>query len=89
VPVMEQKVEYVTLSEIPDLIAKLREEMKTAAREYDFEQAAKLRDRIRSLTEVELGFGGEADGEETEEGESTKPKAKRKATASARKKLRR
>ena len=47
VPVMEQKVEYVSMAEVPALIAKLREEMKTAAREYDFERAAELRDRIR------------------------------------------
>jgi excinuclease UvrABC nuclease subunit len=63
--------------------------MKEAARDYDFERAAELRDRIRKLTELEIGFGGEADGDETDEGEAPKAKAKRKAVSSARKKLRR
>jgi excinuclease ABC subunit B len=88
-PVMEQKVEYVSIAEVPGLIAKLREEMKAAARDYDFERAAELRDRIRKLTELEIGFGGEADGDETDEGESPKVKKKKMTGSSARKKLRR
>jgi excinuclease ABC subunit B len=89
VPVMEQKVEYVSIAEVPALIAKLREEMKAAARDYDFEQAAELRDRIRKLTELEIGFGGETTGDEADEGESPKEKKKRATGTSVRKKLRR
>jgi len=89
VPVMEQKVEYASLSEIPDLIAKLRVEMKAAARDYDFERAAELRDRIRKLTDMEIEFGGETDGDGTDEGEAPKAKSKRMTAASVRKKLRR
>jgi excinuclease UvrABC nuclease subunit len=63
------------------LIAKLREEMKAAARDYDFERAAELRDRIRKLTELEIGFGGEASDDEVESGDrqvrSTKRSIKR------------
>jgi excinuclease UvrABC nuclease subunit len=84
VPVMEQKIDYVSLSEVPGLIVKLRAEMKAVARDYDFERAAELRDRIRKLTELEIGFGGEADGDEADEGES--PKAKRATGTSVRKK---
>jgi len=86
VPVMEQKADYVSLREVPDLIVKLRAEMKAAARDYDFERAADLRDRIRKLTELEIGFGGEADGNEADEGEVPKAKKKRMTGASVRKK---
>ena len=89
VPVMEQKAEYVSLSEVPDLIVKLRAEMKAAARDYEYERAAELRDRIRKLTELEIGFGGELDGDEADEVESPKEKKKRITGTSARKKLRR
>jgi excinuclease ABC subunit B len=88
VPVMEQKVEYVSLSEVPALIVKLREEMKAAARDYDYERAAELRDRIRKLTELEIGFGGELDGDEADGGEAPKEK-KKLIGASARKRLKR
>jgi excinuclease UvrABC nuclease subunit len=63
--------------------------MKAAARDYDFERAAELRDRIRKLTELEIGFGGETTGDEADEGESPKEKKKRATGTSARKKLRR
>jgi excinuclease ABC subunit B len=89
VPVMEQQVEYVSIAEVPALIAKLREEMKVAARDYDFERAAELRDRIRKLTELEIGFGGETTGDEADEGESPKAKKKKLTSASARKRLKR
>jgi excinuclease ABC subunit B len=89
VPVMEREMEYVSLGEIPGLIARLRGEMKAAARDHDFERAAKLRDRIRSLTDMEIGFGGETDGDETGEDEPPKAKKKRVTGISARKKLRR
>jgi len=68
VPVMEPRVEYVSVAEVPELIARLREEMKAAARDYEFERAAELRDRIRKLTELEIGFGGETPDDEAEPG---------------------
>jgi excinuclease ABC subunit B len=39
----------VPRSQIPDLIEKLRREMKEAAREMEFERAATLRDMIIEL----------------------------------------
>ncbi|OPY07126.1 MAG: UvrABC system protein B [Syntrophaceae bacterium PtaB.Bin038] len=89
VPVMEPRAEYVAVAEVPDLIAKLREEMKEAARDYEFERAAELRDRIRRLTELEIGFGGETGGDAAGDEEVPKAKAKRATGAAARKKLRR
>ena len=89
VPVMEPRAESVAVAEVPDLIAKLREEMKEAARDYEFERAAELRDRIRRLTELEIGFGGETGGDAAGDEEVPKAKAKRATGAAARKKLRR
>ena len=89
VPVMEPRAESVAVAEVPDLIAKLREEMKEAARDYEFERAAELRDRIRRLTELEIGFGGESGGDAVEDEEVPKAQAKRATGAAARKKLRR
>jgi excinuclease ABC subunit B len=51
----EEAVSYgVADEDIPRLIKKLRKEMKTAADRYDFERAAKLRDRIFALEEQQL-----------------------------------
>jgi excinuclease ABC subunit B len=51
----EAPVTYdVAPEDIPRLIKKLRKDMKTAAERYDFERAAKLRDRIFALQEREL-----------------------------------
>ena len=89
VPVMEPKVEYVSIAEIPDLIAKLREEMRAAARDYEFERAAELRDRIRRLTELEIGFGGETPDAEAEAGERPVRSGKRIVKRREGKKVRR
>jgi excinuclease ABC subunit B len=43
------------LEEVPDLIVKLEAEMKEAAKKLEFEEAAKLRDRIRQLRDRLLG----------------------------------
>jgi excinuclease ABC subunit B len=43
--------------ELPKLIEALRAEMKKAAEELEFEQAADLRDRIRMLEEERLKLG--------------------------------
>jgi excinuclease ABC subunit B len=51
----EAPVDYgVDDEDIPRLLAKLRKEMKAAAERYEFERAAKLRDRIFALQEREL-----------------------------------
>jgi len=42
------------LKQIPQLVKKLRKEMLAAAKELDFEKAAELRDRIKSLEDAEL-----------------------------------
>ena len=58
VPVVaEPEAEYVSLKEIPEMIEKLREEMKKAAEQLEFERAAKLRDRIKELEKMELALG--------------------------------
>ena len=43
------------LENIPDLIVKLESEMKAAAKNLEFEEAAKLRDRIKHLRDKLLG----------------------------------
>jgi excinuclease ABC subunit B len=50
----EEHEEYVSLFEIPRLIARLRKEMREAASKLDFERAAEVRDRIKALEEMEL-----------------------------------
>lgn len=50
---------YFSEEELPVLIDKLKKEMKQAAKELNFEEAAKLRDRIRELSAILLEFGGE------------------------------
>ena len=52
--VAEEVEEYVPLEKIPGMLKKLRKEMLEAAKELDFEKAAELRDRIRTLQEMEL-----------------------------------
>ncbi|MBW2383153.1 MAG: excinuclease ABC subunit UvrB, partial [Deltaproteobacteria bacterium] len=49
VPRCEEAGGAVPAHELPELIDSLREEMKAAAKELDFERAADLRDRIRGL----------------------------------------
>ncbi len=51
----EKHEEYVSLFEVPRLIARLKKEMREAASKLDFERAAELRDRIKALEEMELG----------------------------------
>ncbi len=51
----EEEAEYTTSKDIPGLLRKLRKEMKKAAKELDFEEAAELRDKIRKLEDRELG----------------------------------
>jgi excinuclease ABC subunit B len=57
--VSEEQAAYSSEKELPVMIQKLKEEMKQAARELEFEKAAALRDRIRDLTKMMLEMGGE------------------------------
>lgn len=54
--VAEDLEEYVSPKEIPKLVKKLRKEMLAAAKALDFESAAKLRDRVKRLEEMELAL---------------------------------
>lgn len=47
--------EELSLEQIPELIQQLEEQMKTAAKNLEFETAAKYRDRIKNLRERLLG----------------------------------
>jgi excinuclease ABC subunit B len=57
--VSEEDAAYATEKELPVMIRKLKEEMKKAAKELEFEKAAALRDRIRELSKLMLEMGGE------------------------------
>ncbi|HEY3308387.1 MAG TPA: excinuclease ABC subunit UvrB [Desulfuromonadaceae bacterium] len=54
--IAETSEEYVAPQEIPKLVKKLRKDMLTAAKALDFETAAKLRDRIKKLEDMELAL---------------------------------
>lgn len=55
--VADEKEEYVSTVDIPALIARLEKEMRGAAKELDFERAAELRDKIKSLKQKGLAVG--------------------------------
>ncbi len=59
--VMEEEAaglpEFTSQSEVDQFIAKLEAEMRDAARKFEFEKAAKLRDSIKELREKEFLFG--------------------------------
>ena len=57
----EAEAEYVTAAEIPKMITALEREMRSAAKELDFERAAELRDKIKGLREKELAMGVRVD----------------------------
>lgn len=50
-----EQADDLPLDSIPDLIVKLEAEMKEAAKKLEFEEAAKLRDRIKHLRDRMLG----------------------------------
>ena len=53
----ESSVEYLPApKDIPKMLKKLRKEMLAAAKQLDFEKAAELRDKIRTLEEMELAL---------------------------------
>ncbi|NRB07599.1 MAG: excinuclease ABC subunit UvrB [Richelia sp.] len=55
--VVDEHLEQIPLEEIPDLINQLQTQMKAAAKDLEFEEAAKFRDRIKQLRDklVERG----------------------------------
>ena len=57
VPVREDRLPYRTTAERDALLADLQRQMKDAAANLDFEQAARLRDRIREVRVADLGLG--------------------------------
>ena len=60
VPVVsEDRKIYVSENELPVMIKKLKEEMKEAAKNLEFEKAAELRDQIKEYTGILLEMGGE------------------------------
>jgi excinuclease ABC subunit B len=55
IPVVREEIkEYVLEEDIPVLIKKLKKEMKEAAKNLEFEKAAEIRDRIKTLSDAEL-----------------------------------
>ncbi len=50
-----QQVDDLSLEQIPELISQLEMQMKDAAKKLEFEEAAKLRDRIKHLRDKLLG----------------------------------
>jgi excinuclease ABC subunit B len=53
--VIYEQSDELPLTDIPDLIVKLEAQMKEAAKNLEFEEAAKMRDRIRSLRDKLVG----------------------------------
>ena len=53
----EDAGEYLQTVNIPAYVASLQKQMRAAAKELDFETAAELRDKIRSLQQKELAVG--------------------------------
>ncbi|MBQ0104864.1 MAG: excinuclease ABC subunit UvrB [Armatimonadetes bacterium] len=49
----KQKTENINIADLPGYIEKLEKEMKKAAKELEFEQAAMLRDKIHELKKLE------------------------------------
>ncbi|MBN1664944.1 MAG: excinuclease ABC subunit UvrB [Deltaproteobacteria bacterium] len=59
--VAEDKKAYRSEAELPVMIRRLKEEMKKAAADLEFEKAAQLRDEIKELTAIMIEMGGEDD----------------------------
>ena len=57
VPTVAEKPEdYLSIFDIPKLLTRLKKEMREAASKLDFEKAAEIRDRIKSLEETDLEY---------------------------------
>ncbi|MBD2345316.1 excinuclease ABC subunit UvrB [Anabaena subtropica] len=53
--IVEEHIDELPLEEIPNLIDKLEAQMKEASKKLEFEEAAKLRDRIKQLRDKLVG----------------------------------
>ncbi|MDH6059310.1 excinuclease ABC subunit UvrB [Chrysosporum bergii ANA360D] len=53
--IVDEHLDQLPLEEIPELIGKLEAQMKDAAKNLEFEEAARLRDRIKRLRDKILG----------------------------------
>ena len=58
--VSEPEEEYISLDKLPKIIKSMKREMLAAARRLDFEEAARLRDRISYFEEMELDYRNSA-----------------------------
>ena len=56
--VMEDREAYLSPAELESRIEELQAQMRQAAANLDFERAATLRDRIKTLKSRELGLAG-------------------------------
>ena len=54
---VESLPDFTTQAEVDQYIAKLETEMREAAKRFEFEKAARLRDSIKELREKEFLFG--------------------------------
>jgi len=54
---VEEKMEAYVSGDVPAMIKKLKGEMKQAAKNLEFEKAAKIRDEIRELSRIETEIG--------------------------------
>jgi excinuclease ABC subunit B len=54
--VSDPEEEYISLSNVPKMIKSIKKEMLNAARRLDFEEAARLRDRLFVLEKKELSY---------------------------------
>jgi excinuclease ABC subunit B len=55
--VKEERDAYASVKELPEVIREFKKEMKQAAKDLEFEKAARLRDRIKELSELMLEMG--------------------------------
>jgi len=53
----ESLPEFKTQADLDAFLAKMETEMRDAAKKFEFEKAAKLRDSIKELREKEILFG--------------------------------
>ena len=54
--VAEEAEEYVSIFDLPKKVSRLKKEMREAAARLDFEKAAEIRDRVKSLEKVALEY---------------------------------
>jgi len=54
---VEEKLEAYMSGDVPAMIKKLKAEMKQAAKDLDYERAAKIRDEISELSRIETEIG--------------------------------